>query len=436
MTKYKRTLQDLAIQIMENEPNITIHKFAERLGKRYQHAASLMTYARKKLGQKTWKTPTKVDKTMAILSLAQKPTGRQLQAWLDVSSGRAGELKAIAKKRLSANQRSSGDAIKWAKGILGISNKIATPSIPDEETDIMAGIRNLISEVRNTVPTPIDLCYNQNQNGHLLELAIPDLHLGRYSCVEETAEAYDVDIACQLYRNAVADLLSQAKFAYNIEQIVLPIGSDFLTVDNLRNTTSRGTRQDVIGNFPHHFRKGVQLLRETVETLRRVAPVKVLIINGNHDSISSIAFGELLSALYESTHSVEVQNHCDQPRKYIRFGVNLLGYAHGHEEKSRSLPMLMATEAASDWGNTQHREFHVGHFHHTRDVCYFSTSEADGVIVRVIPSLSAADRWHASKGFRSQRAALAFVYHAQKGQRAILRHSILEPLKIAVSEIS
>lgn len=436
MTKSKRTLQELAIQIMEAEPNITIHKFAERLGKRYQHAASLMTYARKRLGQKTWKTPTKVDKTMAVLTLAQKPTGRQLQVWLEVSSGRAGELKAIAKKRLSDNRKPSGDAIKWAKSILGISNKIAAPSIPDEGTDIMAGIWNLISEVRDVTPAPIDLIYNQNRNGHLLELAIPDLHLGRYSSVEETAVAYDVNIACELYRCAVTDLLSQAKNCYKIDQIILPIGNDFLTIDNLRNTTSRGTRQDVIGNFPHHFRKGVQLLRQTVETLRRVAPVKVIIINGNHDSISSIAFGELLSALYESTPSVDVQNCCDQPRKYIRFGTNLLGFAHGHEEKARSLPMLMATEAASDWGNTQHREFHVGHFHHTRDVCYLSTSEADGVIVRVIPSLSAADRWHASKGYRSQRAALAFVYHAQQGQRAILRHSILEPLKIAVSHIS
>jgi hypothetical protein len=64
------------------------------------------------------------------------------------------------------------------------------------------------------------------------------------------------------------------------------------------------------------------------------------------------------------------------------------------------------------------------------------TDEKNGVNHRIIPSLSSADKWHAEKGYRSQRAALAFVYNRTEGQRAIFRHAILDRLKINVAKIA
>jgi hypothetical protein len=301
---------------------------------------------------------------------------------------------------------------------------------------VMEAMRQMIEDVRTAAsPLPMHL-YSQKQDGHLVEISIPDLHLGKFSDPLETGETYNVEIACDLFRRAVADLICQAKNAYEIDRIVFRIGNDYLTADTFANTTTRGTAQDVSGHFAEHFRKGWQLLRETIESLREIAPIDVMVIPGNHDSVASFALGEVLGAIYHGCEEVTIHHQNNQARKYLSYGDILLGYAHGHLEKAQSLPMLMASEAAVAWGNSRHREIHVGHLHHTRDTHYLGTNEVDGVIVRVIPSLSASDRWHAGKGYRSQRAALAFAYHPTKGQRAIFRHVVTDPLQISVPHVA
>ena len=181
---------------------------------------------------------------------------------------------------------------------------------------------------------------------------------------------------------------------------------------------------------------GWALLIEAIEKARTVAPVDVIVVPGNHDSIASFVLGQILGTYFTSVEDVCIHSANDQPRKYIQYGEVLLGFAHGHAEKARSLPMLMATEASQAWGQTRHREIHVGHLHHTRDTHFLGANETDGVILRVIPSISGLDRWHASKGYRSQRAALAFVYHPKSGQKAIFRHSILDDLAITVPSVA
>ena len=41
--------------------------------------------------------------------------------------------------------------------------------------------------------------------------------------------------------------------------------------------------------------------------------------------------------------------------------------------------------------------------------------DVDGVLIRVIPSLTPLDAWHASKGFYSKQAAEAFFWHPEYG---------------------
>lgn len=519
MKKKKNNLQMQAIELLRLHPEIDIREFAQILNKKYAHAASLLSVARNHLGLSARESPTKIDKTMALLSLSLEIKGQPFRELLNVSSGRAYELRHTARKRLRAGKQPTPEALTWAENVkspgLGtsahkeasaveeeakspiVAKKNAAGNVdvqsvqrqprdpqdliraagmnPDdwyvasqtvntweigakhpqtgeilveplfqtkvrleplgEVQGMVKAVRELIDELKEASPILPNMDYEPKKEGHLLEIAIPDLHLGKYAKASETGEDYNIEIACELFRKALNDLVAQAAKSYPIERIIFPIGNDFLTADTSSNTTTRGTAQDVSGNFENHFRTGIRLLREAVETMRSVAPIEVIIVPGNHDTHAVLAIGELLDAIYENCGEITVHNDHTQPRKYISYGDILLGFAHGHNEKANSLPMLMAVEAADAWGRSRHREIHVGHLHHTRDTHYMATNELDGVLIRVIPSLSASDRWHAAKGYRSQRAALAFVYHPESGQTAIFRHSITNRLETSVPKI-
>jgi hypothetical protein len=106
---------------------------------------------------------------------------------------------------------------------------------------------------------------------------------------------------------------------------------------------------------------------------------------------------------------VKVNTSASQ-RKYVRYGNNLIGYSHGREEGKR-IESLMQIEAPEDWGATLYREWHLGDLHHE------SAREVGGIIFRRISTITAADAWHASKGYMgSVRKAQAFVWDRDKGK--------------------
>ena len=103
------------------------------------------------------------------------------------------------------------------------------------------------------------------------------------------------------------------------------------------------------------------------------------------------------------------------PRKYYRFGANLLGFAHGDSVKREALPMLMATESAHDWAEAKHRVWHTGHLHHNKKVSFKTTDTIGSVEVLVLPSLSGSDAWHHRAGYNAPHKADAFVWDAERG---------------------
>ena len=88
----------------------------------------------------------------------------------------------------------------------------------------------------------------------------------------------------------------------------------------------------------------------------------------------------------------------------------MLLWVHGDKGKRADFPLLMATEQPQMFGETRWREIHTGHLHQTK------TEEWHGVRVRILPSLSAADAWHAAQGFTGQlRNSEAFVWNNKEG---------------------
>jgi hypothetical protein len=122
-----------------------------------------------------------------------------------------------------------------------------------------------------------------------------------------------------------------------------------------------------------------------------------------------------VAAVFRNSDRVHV-DFSPTTRKYHRYGVNLIGFAHGCDEKIPDLPLIMATERPRDWAETTTREFHVGHVHHSKRLSSRDIDSKMGVRVRTLQSLTPPDAWHYRCGFiGSTRAAEAFLWSRERG---------------------
>jgi len=249
---------------------------------------------------------------------------------------------------------------------------------------------------------------------HLLTVSIFDHHFGKLAWAAETGENYDLKIAERLYLAAVDDLMDKTK-GYPVEKILFPVGQDFYHIDNGNNTTTNGTPQDADGRYGKIIATGEMACIHAIDRLRTVAPVEVVWIPGNHDRTTSYHLCRVLQAWYRNEDRVTV-NVGDELRKYFRYGVNLIGLTHGNEEKHADLPMLMANESRVDWAETTHHEFMTGHYHRAKQLHFLPLDTQGGVLIRTLPSLSAADAWHKMRGyFGGERTAEAYLHSKEKG---------------------
>jgi hypothetical protein len=255
---------------------------------------------------------------------------------------------------------------------------------------------------------------------HMLEIAIPDLHLGKLAWSPETGHGnYDSKIAADIFRTALEALIARTA-AFKFEQIVFPIGNDFFHSDTKQGTTTSGTQLDNDSRYHKTFVAGRKLLTEAIERLRQLAPVTVVAVPGNHDALGVYHVADSLECLYHNTPDVKIMND-PVPRKYVDYGRNLILFTHGDKGKNDKLPLLMATERPVQFGNARFREAHIGHRHELR------LQEHMGVRVRTSPALCAADAWHSEQHFVGNlRSAEAFVWSREDGIVAMATYTVRE----------
>ncbi|MGE8128499.1 hypothetical protein ACQKQD_16110 [Methylobacterium sp. NPDC080182] len=101
---------------------------------------------------------------------------------------------------------------------------------------------------------------------------------------------------------------------------------------------------------------------------------------------------------------------------FRRFGKCLLGATHGHTMKPQQMAMMLATDRARDWGETDHRHMFFGHIHHE------TAKECGPVRVESFSSPAGKDVHAAAGGYRSSRALNAVTFHAEDGE--VCRHRV------------
>lgn len=285
-------------------------------------------------------------------------------------------------------------------------------------------LRELIAEARTYAPKYPRIRYAKTTGaaGCLAEISVPDAHIGKLCWAPETGEHYDVAIAERIFMEAVARL-RDASLRYGVERFLFPIGNDYFQSDNIAGTTTSGTPVDNDGRWQKSFTHGRRLLVRALEHLLEKAPVDVVHVPGNHDYERSFYLAEVLAAWFRNHRGITFDLR-PTPRKYVAWGNTLLGFTHGDKERERALPLIMATEQPQLWSAAKYREFHLGHVHHKRERVYQPLAEDQGVRLRWLSSLSAADAWHVQQGYRGLRSAQAFLWHRQRGCIAELSHNL------------
>ena len=275
-------------------------------------------------------------------------------------------------------------------------------------------MNDLMEDAKKYSPKYPKINYPKIKEGMLYEIAFPDLHFGRLTWHEESGADYDVKIAREYLLTAVTKLLAHTQY-YPVSKILIPLGNDYFNVNSKTNSTAKGTPQQEDTRWQKTFRLGRQLAVEVIDMCSTIAPVDVLLIPGNHDEERLFYLGDSIQSWYNNNPNVAVDNRAVH-RKYYQYGNNLIGFAHGADEKLNQLPMLMANDVPEMWANTTYREYHTGDKHKTNKL---DEAETGGVIIRVLPSLVEFDAWTYNSGYLGNKMAVGFMWQPSGGHAGI-----------------
>lgn len=237
---------------------------------------------------------------------------------------------------------------------------------------------------------------------------IVDLHLGLYAWAAETGASFDLDIASDLLRGSVKNLVSRS--ANSETAIVLDLG-DYFHTDSSRNQTERSKNVlDVDTRYARVLQVGYELVVECIElALQKHQYVIYRKLPGNHDEESSKLLAVAIAAHFRSEPRVTVDTN---PSRFFmhRFGKVMVAATHGDMLKMGNIAGFMATNWPREWGETEFRYGYTGHVHHDRAKVH------NGVKAESFNTLTAKDAWHAGMGFSSPRTAVSITLHREFGE--------------------
>jgi hypothetical protein len=259
---------------------------------------------------------------------------------------------------------------------------------------------------------------------YCLEVCLFDVHLGRLAWAPETGADYDSKITRERFFTAIEQFIAQAE-TYPIAEILFPFGNDFFNSDSdfQFSKTTAGTPQQNDLRWQKSFKMGCEMIIKAVNRLRQIAPVTLMGIPGNHDLQKTFYLGEVLEMKFENDKNVTVDN-APSTTKYYQYGKCLIGLNHGKDIPLKRLPLLMPQEAPIMWSQTEYREWHLGHMHHTKTDTTNSAEDVQGVIIRHLSSITGRDSYEARKGYFGLGSAQAFLWHKEEGLKSQFIHNL------------
>ena len=239
-----------------------------------------------------------------------------------------------------------------------------------------------------------------HRTGIAAEIATVDAHAGKLAWERETGyRNYDLSIAIKDYKY-VSEKGADHITSYKPELIVDIEGNDLYHMDNMVGHTTKGEHTlDVDGRITKIHSKVFSITRDKICMLRKIAPVKVIWIPGNHDFLASYMLCFALKEHFKNDPLVTVDIG-ENPRKAMLWGNLLVGWTHQIKGKWNLWVNELPQQFPKMWGESKFREWHVGDQHKkvtTKVATPLNT--VGGVTIRQLTALSPVDKWHTDNLF-------------------------------------
>ena len=247
-------------------------------------------------------------------------------------------------------------------------------------------------------------------------IVIGDAHIGMYAYDKETrSRNFNSDIASAEILQAIDNLISRSPKAET--SMLINVG-DFIHANTMAGTTGKGTALDT--DTRHH--RVMQIAAKTMayaidKMLDHHGKVAVVCARGNHDPDAALALQLILSAYYRLEPRVTVLD-TEGYYHYVQWGNWLLAVHHGDKVKAPKLVTMLARDLPAAWGETTHRMWILGHFHHAKEL------ELDGCSVRTFGTLAPPDSWHSGQGYRSQHTMSLLTFKKSGGLHSTLIYEL------------
>lgn len=244
-------------------------------------------------------------------------------------------------------------------------------------------------------------------------MSLQDIHFGK-----EGNNTIDLD-----FESAIEDLIQRASVSHHIEVLYFVIGGDLINMDTFAGTTTSGTPLDNSMKATDAYIQAFDCMQWAVVNLANYCDkLKVVYLPGNHDRLSSFHLAHALSKSIEGAN-IEWDVEYAERKAYV-WGENFNAFEHG-DVKSKSTPLVYATEFPYMWGHTKFRTLFTGHYHQNRKVEYLTASEEVGFVHKTLPSLCKSDYYHYhNKYVGNRRSAVLELQSFTKGTVCELVYSI------------
>jgi hypothetical protein len=275
----------------------------------------------------------------------------------------------------------------------------------------LAAIRAAVDATREEIPPASLVCAPSLVREDLCsQYTITDYHFGMqaHACEGDGIGAdWNLDIAEEMLVKAIEYLASTAPASGKailalLGDLIHFDGPDPVTPTHRHPLDAAARQRTVVRVVVRSIRRVIQIL------LTKHQSVTVLVLEGNHDLSATPWLREILITHYENDDRVVIIDN-DLPYQAVEFGVNFIGFSHGHKRKKESLPALFVAMFREMWGRTKTGIIHTGHYH--------SGEEKDFPGVRIIQhrTFAAPDSHNLRGGWFSEREMASFHYHRRFG---------------------
>ena len=143
------------------------------------------------------------------------------------------------------------------------------------------------------------------------------------------------------------------------EEILITLHGDYFHVDNLLNTTEKGTRIDEV-DFDASIEDGFNFIMPLLDlALENSRKVTLVYLKGNHAPSTDFVFVKALQKLYTQIKFDLKFNEY----KHARLGPHSIFLHHGDKIKNpEKLHQVITAKFSKEWGESQSRYLITGHY--------------------------------------------------------------------------